>query len=150
SAHARAADHLVALFREAEALEHYRAASDMAPDHLPSQLSRLEAALRTQSLTDAFAAAETLAACSYDRQHQLDWNLCAAVIAEKHLGDYERARAAYDRVLSLDPAHTGAFVRLRKVLETEAKWTELVTLLEGRLTHESEGYRVVELNLALA
>jgi tetratricopeptide (TPR) repeat protein len=150
AAFARAADDLVTLGREAEALERYRAASDLAPDHLPAQLSRLESALRGQSYTDACAAAEALAACSHERQHQLDWNLVGAVIAEIHLGDAERARAGYDRVLTLDPAHTGAFVRLRKVLEQGEKWAELVALLENRLAHESEGYRVVELNLAMA
>src|SRR5262249_17730580 len=136
--------------REAEALERYRAATDLAADHLPAQMSRLEAALRAGAYADACLAAESLARSARSTPHRIDWNLCAAVLAGLHLGDLEQARAGYERVLTLDAANPGAFGRLCRILERSEKWAELAAHLEARMAHESEGFRVVELHLALA
>ncbi len=68
----------------------------------------------------------------------------AALVFEE-LGDEDRAAPYWDRILRIDPAHEGAFARLKQILTTRENWNELEKLYEHVLGGIEDPRRNVEL-----
>jgi tetratricopeptide (TPR) repeat protein len=73
----------------------------------------------------------------------------AAVIAEDILGDRTRAMGLYERVQNLDPTEETSSFALEKLYRAEGEWTKLASLLERRVTPESEAQSKLRLAMVL-
>lgn len=64
-------------------------------------------------------------------QGLLAWEV--ADIYDTNLGNGAESRGYYEKVLALDEAHDSAFEALHRILQGEAEWSELRTLLQKRV-----------------
>lgn len=76
-------------------------------------------------------------------QGALAWEL--AVIFDVNLGDVEKARPWYQRVLALDEGHDGAFHALHRILRDASQFDELCELLGRRVELLTDGEERKEL-----
>lgn len=61
-----------------------------------------------------------------------------ALICEEIIGDARKAIGYYERILEIDPQHTGAMDALEKLYESDERWQDLAKLLEQRLEISSD------------
>jgi tetratricopeptide (TPR) repeat protein/plasmid stabilization system protein ParE len=107
-------------------------AKTLSPDDLPAlvRLARLQ--LDRGDFSAALRHLEAQAAALRDPARKTATWFMAAGIAADQLGDDARARPLLSKVLDLDPAHEGAFARLRKMLGVGGDAAALAALLGRR------------------
>jgi golgin subfamily B member 1 len=78
---------------------------------------------------------------------KVEMELCerAATLFEDELGDIDRARPYLTRMLERNPAHEGAFQRLKQTLTAREQWADLGSLYERILAATPEPIRRAEL-----
>ncbi len=69
----------------------------------------------------------------------------AATLYDEMLGEIDKATPYLDRILSADPSNERAFARLKQILTTREKWSELESLYERAVQATSDGPRRAEL-----
>ena len=95
-------------------------------------------------------ASERLGHLELDPEVRVRSLLTAAACAEDRLGDDEGAVRVLSPLLTLDPGHTEAFVRLRGIYSRTERWGELAQLLEVRVARETEPAHQLDLHQSLA
>jgi tetratricopeptide (TPR) repeat protein len=76
---------------------------------------------------------------------ELDLAERAATLYDENLGDLERATPYLERILMRDPSNERAFLRLKQILTTREKWTELEGLYERALAATEDQARRIDL-----
>jgi tetratricopeptide (TPR) repeat protein len=111
----------------------------LSPDDLPAlvRLARLQ--LERGDFASGLRHLEAQAAALRDPGRKAGTLFAGAGIAADRLGDDARARPLLTKVLDLEPAHEGAYRRLRKMLETAADPAALAALLARRAQAISGG-----------
>ncbi len=69
----------------------------------------------------------------------------AATLYDENLGDIDRATPYLDRILARDPANDRAFLRLKQILTTRERWTDLEALYERKIDATESDERRTEL-----
>ncbi len=69
----------------------------------------------------------------------------AATLYDEMLGEIDKATPYLDRILARDPSNERAFARLKQILTTREKWSELEALYERAVQATAEGPRRAEL-----
>jgi golgin subfamily B member 1 len=101
---------------------------------------------RTQQFVDAIAAAVPEGGETGLPEHvEMDLAERAATLYDEMLGDIDRAVPYLERILSRDPANERAFLRLKQILTTREKWSELEALYERVLSATPDPARRVDL-----
>ncbi len=76
---------------------------------------------------------------------ELDLAERAATLYDERLGEIERARPYLERILRHDPENERAFLRLKQILTTLERWTELEGVYERVITATKDDARRAEL-----
>lgn len=101
---------------------------------------------RTQEFVDAIAQAVPERGESGLPQHvELDLAERAATLYDEMLGDIDRATPYLERILAKDPGNERAFVRLKQILTTRERWSELGALYERMIAATSDNARRADL-----
>ncbi|HVW24320.1 MAG TPA: tetratricopeptide repeat protein [Polyangiaceae bacterium] len=132
--------------RAAEALEHVL---EFDANHLPS-LTNLERHYRALGRFEELVALyERHFPLAVDRAQKLELAVLSASTLADKLGSTERAIAAYERVLELDPGHAGALEALARLRQTagdeDAALAALERLIEKAETPEARAEQLVRM-----
>jgi tetratricopeptide (TPR) repeat protein len=122
-------------------------ASKANPAHL---LARLDLANALHARGDAEGAAtqlEAAAECAVTPSWKIALDAQAAALWHDEVGDRDRARQAFERVIVADPSHDEAFERLRSIYVAVDARAELAELLERRLDSISDPRERVEMEV---
>jgi tetratricopeptide (TPR) repeat protein len=131
----RAGETLLDVGEVDQALACFRRAAEPAPAPPAALAGWREAALRGQLWLDAATATSLEAEAAATAEAQVARFHLAAVILMDKAVDGQRAAAALERVLELDPTHPDAFARLSTLLQEHADHAGLAALLTRRLEH---------------
>lgn len=102
-------------------------------------LDALEALLvRRERFRECVELLEQRAALTEGERPRIAILLNLAALAREHLGDDERAAAAYERVLAREPANEVAVRELEALYAARGRWQPLATLLLDRASRESD------------
>jgi tetratricopeptide (TPR) repeat protein len=150
SFYTRAGETLGELGQIDAAVQKFGKAESVLPGHVPALEAWRGAALKGQLWIDAADAATRQAAAEAPSEERAALHhLAGVVLMDKALAG-EQAAAAFRRALEADPSHKDAFLRLRILLEEDARQDELAILLTNRLEHETDDHMRVELHRAAA
>jgi tetratricopeptide (TPR) repeat protein len=157
SFYTRAGETLAELGSIDSAVQHFGKAETAQPGHVPALEAWRGAALKGQLWLDAADAATRQAAAApissvpgeAGEQRGALHHFAGVVLMDKALNG-EGAMAAFHRALEADPGHRDAFLRLRILLEEDARHDELAILLAQRVEHENDDHARLELHRALA
>jgi tetratricopeptide (TPR) repeat protein len=146
----RAGETLAELGEIDAAVQRFGRAEAALPGHVPALEGWRQAALKGQLWIDVAEAASRQAASTHDlRQRAALLHFAGVALMDKALvGD--QAMSKLRRALEADPTHRDAFLRLRILLEEDARHDELALLLTRRLEVEPDGDARVEMHRALA
>lgn len=101
---------------------------------------------RTQAFVEAIAQAVPERGETGLPPHvEIDLAERAATLYDEMLGEIDRATPYLERILARDPSNERAFVRLKQILTTREKWTELEALYERVLVATEDGGRRADL-----
>ncbi len=101
---------------------------------------------KTQSFVEAISAAVPVTGATGLPLHvEMDLAERAATLYDENLGDIDRATPYLDRILARDPANERAFHRLKQILTTRERWTDLEALYERVLAATQDPARRVDL-----
>jgi tetratricopeptide (TPR) repeat protein len=132
------------------AVQKFGKAEAVQPGHVPALEGWRQAALKGQLWIDVAEAATRQAAAASDGEVRGQLHHFAGVaLMDKALAG-EQAMTAFQRALEADPGHRDAFLRLRILLDEDARHDELAILLANRLEHEKDPAARVEIHRALA
>ncbi|MGE5187345.1 MAG: tetratricopeptide repeat protein, partial [Acidobacteriota bacterium] len=132
------------------AVQRFGKADVVQPGHVPALEAWRGAALKGQLWLDAADAATRQANAASEPQARAELHHLAGVVLMDKALIGEQAMAAFRRALEADPGHKDAFLRLRILLEEDARHDELAILLATRLEHETDPPARIELHRALA
>lgn len=132
------------------AIDRFKRAEEAYPGHIPALRGWRLAALKGQLWLDVAESASREAAATDDMNARGDLYHLAGVSLMDKAALAERAMVPLQRALTAVPSHKDAFIRLRILLEEDARHEDLATLLERRLDVESADDSKVELHRALA
>lgn len=121
-----------------------------ATDHLPALRALERIGLASERWEDVVFASERLGHLELDPELRVRSLLTAAACAEDRLGDDDAAVRVLVPLLTLDPGHTEAFVRLRGIYSRTERWGELAQLLEARVARETEPAHQLDLHQSLS
>ncbi|MCC6999300.1 MAG: hypothetical protein IT370_32105 [Deltaproteobacteria bacterium] len=121
-----------------------------ATDHLPALRALERIGLASERWEDVVFASERLGHLELDPVVRVRSLLTAAACAEDRLGDDDAAVRVLVPLLTLEPGHTEAFVRLRGIYSRTERWGELAQLLEARVARETEPAHQLDLHQSLA
>ncbi len=101
---------------------------------------------RTQSFVEAIAAAVPVTGQTGLPVHvEMDLAERAATLYDENLGDIDRATPYLERILARDPSNDRAFLRLKQILTTRERWTDLEALYERVIAASQDPARRVDL-----
>lgn len=101
---------------------------------------------RTQAFVDALVVAvPPTGDTGLPLSVELDLAERAATLYDEGLGDVDKATPYLDRILARDPANERAFARLKQILTTRERWTDLEALYERVVTSTEDPTRRAEL-----
>jgi hypothetical protein len=146
----RAGETLAEIGRIDAAVQRFGKAEAAQPGHVPALEGWRQAALKGQLWVDVAEATTREAAAATDEHERARLHHFAGVVLMDKALAGEQAMAAFRRALEADPAHKDAFLRLRILLEEDARHDELAILLGHRLEHEQEPRGLIELHRAVA
>ncbi|MEZ4359481.1 MAG: hypothetical protein R3B48_04820 [Kofleriaceae bacterium] len=133
-----------------ESIARFKRAEQSFPGHLPALRGWRLAALKGQLWLDVAESASREAEATSDPAARAElYHLAGVTLMDKALVA-ERAMTPLSRALAAEPGHRDAFLRLRILLEEDARHEDLATLLMQRLDVEDEVPAKVELHRALA
>jgi tetratricopeptide (TPR) repeat protein len=146
----RAGETLADIGEVDRAISHLKIAVDDLPGYLPALQTWQRAALRGQLWLDCAEACIREAAATPDDPRRASlYHLAGVILMDKSLLG-ERAIIPLRNALHVMPDHRDAFVRLRILLEEEAKHEDLASVLESRLDVEPDPGQRVALHRAVA
>jgi hypothetical protein len=145
----RAGETLTEIGKIDEAVQRFGKADAAFPGHVPALEGWRQAALKGQLWIDVAEAATRQAAGADVKQRAYLHHFAGVALMDKALAG-EQAMAAFRRALEADPGHRDAFLRLRILLEEDAKHDDLATLLALRLEVETDQPARIEMHRALA
>ncbi|HRC58458.1 MAG TPA: hypothetical protein PKU97_21200, partial [Kofleriaceae bacterium] len=132
------------------AISRFRCAEEACEGHLPALRGWRLAALKGQLWLDVAESASREAAATEELAVRGElYHLAGVALMDKALAA-ERAMVPLQRALTAVPSHRDAFLRLRILLEEDARHEDLATLLERRLAVEEEQAAQIELHRAIA
>jgi lipopolysaccharide biosynthesis regulator YciM len=132
------------------AVQKFGKADEVSPGHVPALEGWRHAALKGQLWIDVAEAVTRQASVGGDSTARAALHHFAGVVLMDKALVGEKAEAAFRRALDADPGHRDSFLRMRILLEEDAKHDELAILLANRLEHQSEGPEKLEIHRALA
>jgi tetratricopeptide (TPR) repeat protein len=145
----RAGETLAEIGKIDEAVQRFGKADAAFPGHVPALEGWRQAALKGQLWVDVAEAATRQAAGADGKQRAALHHFAGVALMDKALAG-EQATASFRRALEAEPGHRDAFLRLRILLEEDAKHDDLATLLALRLEVEPDPAAKIELHRALA
>jgi tetratricopeptide (TPR) repeat protein len=117
---------------------------DVGPDF--EAMDALEAIYRTdEKWTDVIGVKMRRAEALGEPADQIEELRGAAALWREQVGDPDGARAAYERILEIDPAHNEAFTELEKLHQAAGRWEPLVELYLARLGTRDEAEQKTEI-----
>lgn len=156
----RSAETLADLGQLDDAIERFQTASQLCDGFAPALFGWRQAALAGERwLEVADAALGEAAASALPHEQVRLCHLAGVTLMDKarHAVDeetagtsHQRAIEALERVISLEPGHRDAFVRLHGLYTEAERYDELARLMERRLEVETEPGEQVRLHRALA
>jgi tetratricopeptide (TPR) repeat protein len=146
----RAGETLTELGQIDLAVQKFGKADEVLPGHVPALEGWRHAALKGQLWIDVAEAATRQASVGGDAKTRAALHHFAGVVLMDKALVGEKAESAFRRALEADPSHRDSFLRMRILLEEDAKHDELAILLANRLEHVSEGPEKLEIHRALA
>jgi tetratricopeptide (TPR) repeat protein len=132
------------------AVDCFKAAIDALPGYLPAMIGWRRAALGGQLWLDVGESAERQAEHAHTDEERTALQHLAGVAYMDRAMSPERAIPALRRVLTFDPKHVDAYVRLRMLYEEQGAHDDLAQLLDQRLEVEDSVPHEVEIHHALA
>lgn len=132
------------------AIARFKRAEEAFPGHVPALRGWRLAALKGELWLDVAESASREAAATDDQAARAELYHLAGVALMDKAALAERAMVPLQRALVAMPAHRDAFLRLRILLEEDARHEDLATLLQRRLDVETAADAKVELHRALA
>jgi hypothetical protein len=145
----RAGETLAEIGKIDDAVQRFGKAEAAFPGHVPALEGWRQAALKGQLWIDVAEAATRQAAGADVKQRAVLHHFAGVALMDKALAG-EQAMASFRRALEADPGHRDAFLRLRILLEEDAKHDDLASLLALRLEVETDPAAKIELQRALA
>lgn len=132
------------------AISRFRCAEESCEGHIPALRGWRLAALKGQLWLDvAESASREAAATDEPKARCALYHLAGVALMDKALAA-ERALVPLQKALDADPSHHDAFVRLRILLEEDARHEDLASLLGRRLEVEADPVAKIELHRAIA
>ncbi len=132
------------------AISRFRCAEEACEGHIPALRGWRLAALKGQLWLDvAESASREAAATDEPKARCALYHLAGVALMDKALAA-ERALVPLQKALDADPSHHDAFVRLRILLEEDARHEDLASLLGRRLEVEADVAAKIELHRAIA
>ena len=146
----RAGETLAEIGQIDAAVQRFGRADAALPGHAPALEGWRHAALKGQLWIDAAEAATRRANSVTEPAERAALHHFAGVaLMDKALAG-DQAMAAFRRALDAVPGHRDAFLRLRILLEEDARHDDLAVVLRQRLEVETDRAALVELHRALA
>jgi tetratricopeptide (TPR) repeat protein len=146
----RAGETLAEIGQIDAAVQKFGKAEEVLPGHVPALEGWRNAALKGQLWIDVAEAATRQANVTPELDLRAKLHHFAGVALMDKALNTEQAQAALRRALEADPGHRDAFLRLRILLEEDARQDELAILLSNRLEHETDPTARIELHRATA
>lgn len=132
------------------AIARFKVAVEACEGHIPALRGWRLAALKGQLWLDVAESASREAAATDDAGGRAAlYHLAGVALMDKALVA-ERALGPLSQALTAEPGHRDAFLRLRILLEEDARHEDLASLLERRLLVETEATAKIELHRAIA
>jgi tetratricopeptide (TPR) repeat protein len=129
--HFEVAHHCESVLNRPEvALEHYRAALLIQPDHVPSLRGTRRIASRKKNWDDALAALDAEARATRDTRQRAGLYYLRGRILADDVGDSARARAALQAALELDRSNVVVLSALERLATLDGNWAEVERLLD--------------------
>jgi tetratricopeptide (TPR) repeat protein len=120
-----------------DAAEAWTKLLDVGPDF--EAMDALEAIYRTdEKWPEVIGVKMRRAEALAEPAEQIEELRAAASLWRDQVGDADGARAPYERILEIDPAHDEAFLELEKLHTLAARWEPLVELYLARLETREE------------
>jgi hypothetical protein len=151
SFYTRSGETLTELGQIDAAVQRFGKADSVMPGHVPALEAWRSAALKGQLWLDASEAATREAnGADVDAETKARLHHFAGVVQMDKALIGEKAMASFHKALEAEPGHKDSFLRLRILLEEDARQDELAILLENRLDYEQDEKTRVELHRAVA
>jgi cellulose synthase operon protein C len=132
------------------AIDRFKRAEQAFPGHIPALRGWRLAALKGQLWLDVAESASREAAATDEMPARGELYHLAGVALMDKAAMAERAMVPLQKALNAVPSHKDAFLRLRILLEEDARHEDLASLLQRRLDVENGVESKVELHRALA